>query len=79
MSVKCAGQTKLETLINNKVFDVTVKNVLYAPDLTTNLLSVSQLIKNDNRVSFEADGCKIFNRNGLLIGVARLINGEYRL
>ncbi|KAG5870789.1 hypothetical protein JTB14_009947 [Gonioctena quinquepunctata] len=58
---------------------VTVKNVLYVPELTTYLLSVSQLNKNGNVVKFEAECCNIFNVERELVGTANLHRGVYKL
>lgn len=65
--------------VNSSQCDVIVKNVLYIPNLTTKLLSVSQLIANGNRVIFKEDVCLIYNRANKLIGTANLINGVYKL
>lgn len=40
----------LETVADEKIYSVNVQNVLWVPDLSTNLLSVSHLIKNGNNV-----------------------------
>lgn len=77
--VKCTGNLNLTTVVEEKKFDVLVKDVLYVPQVATNLLSVSQLIKNGNKVIFGSDGCKIFNKDALLIGVARLVDNMYKL
>lgn len=58
--VSCAGDIQIETAINGCSYDITVKDVLCVPDLTTNLLSVSQLINNGNKVSFKKNGCYIY-------------------
>lgn len=79
MPVMCAGDTLLTTCVNNDQFDIRVKNVLYIPNLTTNLLSVSQLIANGNTVSFEKNCCNIRDKHNKLIGVASLKNGVYKL
>lgn len=81
--VSCQGDVNITTTIRNSLetekFDITIKDVLYAPDLTTNLLSVSQLIKNGNKVKFEYSGCKIFNNQGELVATADLVDNVYRL
>ncbi|KAG7307913.1 hypothetical protein JYU34_006528 [Plutella xylostella] len=77
--VLCSGNTKLTTLVDGSEFDITVKNVLCIPNLTTNLLSVSELIRNGNKVTFSEDICRIYNRNNVLVGKAQLINGVYKL
>lgn len=79
VSVLCSGDTKITTIVNNKEHEITVKNVLCIPNLTANLLSVSQLIENGNKVSFQKGTCYIKNRQNELVGKAELVNGVYRL
>lgn len=66
-------------ITTNHGFDITVKNVLCVPSLTTNLLSVSELIKNGNSVDFEPNKCLIRNKSGDLVAEADLIDGVYKL
>lgn len=42
---------------------IQVRNVLYIPDLATNLLSVSQMTKNGCEVKFYNNDCKIYKNN----------------
>lgn len=51
------------------------------PNLTTNLLSVSQLIKKANSVSSHDDGCAcaVYNKKNELVAKATLVNGVYKL
>lgn len=77
--VLCAGETQITTKVNNFQFDITVRDILYIPNLATNLLSVSQLIANGNKVTFKNNVCHIHNQQNELIGVADLQNGVYKL
>lgn len=52
-----SGTGKVVLRVNDE--DVGVKDVLYVPELTTNILSVNQMVKNGNTVVFDADGCSI--------------------
>ncbi|KAA5587855.1 hypothetical protein F3H15_36800, partial [Pseudomonas aeruginosa] len=65
--VVCAGNSQITTVVNNPQFDIKVNNILYIPNLTTNLLSVSQLIARGNKVSFKSDVCYIHNQRNELI------------
>lgn len=76
LQVSCKGNVKISTRLG---YDITVKDVLYVPSLTTNLLSVSQLIKNNNSVSFLDNQCLIYNEKKKLVAVANLIDGVYKL
>lgn len=59
--------------------EILFTNVLYVPELATNLLSVSQIIKNGGQVKFNKDGCIILNTKNVLVATASLINNMYRL
>lgn len=46
--VECCGKASLQVMINNSNIEtIQVKNVLYVPKLSTNLLLVSKIIKSD--------------------------------
>lgn len=77
--VKCSGDVSIATLTDNSEYDVIVEEVLCVPNLTTNLISVSQLIVKGNSVQFTNGGCEIYNKSGELVGIASLINGVYKL
>lgn len=79
LPVACIGDTQITTKVGNKKFDVMVKNVLCLPELTTNLLSVSQLYASGNSVRFSPESCYIYNQQNELIGEANLENGVYKL
>lgn len=74
--VLCSGEVEITT---SHDFEVIVKNVLCVPSLTTNLLSVSELIKNGNSVNFEPNKCLIRNNSGELVAEADLVDGVYKL
>lgn len=77
--VTCSGEVKMKTVVGKNTYDIVVKNVLCVPGLTTNLLSVSQLVKNGNKVDFKSDCCEIYNKQGELIATANLKDGVYKL
>jgi hypothetical protein len=79
IQVVCSGDLKITTAVGNEQHEVRVDNVLYVPNLTTNLLSVSRIIANGNRVIFNEQGCFIYNSQNVCIGEARLENEVYRL
>lgn len=79
ISVICQADIDITTVVGRDKHKVTIKKVLYVPELTTNLLSVSQLIKNGNKVIFEEKGCKVFNSQGTLVSNASLIDNVHRL
>lgn len=77
--VLCSGDLRLTTRVKSSTHEVEIKNVLCIPTLTTNLLSVSKMIANGNRVSFNKNGCYIYNSQNVCIGEASLENDVYRL
>ena len=79
LTIKCVGDVELKTLVDSQHVDITVKNVMCIPGLTTNLLSVSQMIKNGNAVKFENKRCEIYNPKNELIATADLQDGIYKL
>lgn len=76
VSVDCSGDVDI---VSDLECHITVKNVLCVPTLTTNLLSVSELIKNGNHVVFEEKHCYIYNRSDALVAIADLTDGVYKL
>lgn len=81
LRIDCVGDVRLDlpATNSNEKANVLVKNVQYVPNLCTNLLSVSQMIRNGNTVSFDKKGCSIKNDKGHLIASASLTNNLYKL
>lgn len=78
--VKSCGKVNLNVIgSNGKMNTIQVKDVLYIPGLATNLLSVSQIIKNGCKVQFDEKGCKISNRNNEQVATAKMSNNMYKL
>lgn len=74
--VVCSGDVDI---VSELKCHITVRNVLCVPSLTTNLLSVSELIKNGNHVIFESNHCYIRDKNNGLVATADLSEGVYKL
>lgn len=79
VEVKCAGNVKLSCSAEEKTVSTVIHNVEHVPDLCANLLSVRQMIKKGNKVVFENDECKIFDRERNLIATANVVDDLYRL
>lgn len=77
--VQSMGKVNIQTNLNKNEYRIQVRNVLYIPDLTTNLLSVSQLTKSGCKVDFSSTGCKIYNVKKILVATATLIDNMYKL
>lgn len=79
LSVLCSGDVKITTTAGDIDYDITVEDVYCVPSLATNLLSVSQLIRKGNKVSFSDSSCSIYNKNNELVATALLENGVYKV
>lgn len=69
MNVDCEGEVKT----------IPVNNVLHVPDLSVNLLSVSQIVLNDYTVVFDKFGCRIYDSNNKLHSTGRHVNNSFVL
>jgi hypothetical protein len=56
-------QGKGEIAVNIVTGHVQVKDVLHVPNLSENLMSVSQLVNKDFIVVFANEDCKIYHKN----------------
>lgn len=75
-------QGKGTTVINPMVMsgeNLHVHDVEHIPELTTNLLSVSRIVNNGNRVIFDKNGAFIYDKNGELVVTAKQINGLFQV
>lgn len=75
LNVKGKGNAQLKCDDKN----ISIKEVLHIPDLAVNLLSVYRMVKNGNTVTFNAEGCTIFDAYGEVIAKCREKNGTYKL
>lgn len=57
MQVQAVGDMKLKSECCPEEPEIDVRNVQLIPELSTNLLSVSQIVENGNEVIFKKDGC----------------------
>lgn len=76
-TLQCEGMGDIYLQLNGNMRKLS--NVLYIPELSTNLLSVSRLINNGFCVKFTKEGCTINDGLGVFVGFACLQNGMYRL
>ncbi|KAJ0176972.1 hypothetical protein K1T71_006981 [Dendrolimus kikuchii] len=78
MPVLCSGNVNIITITPKSRHEVTINNVLCVPDLCTNLISISQLIKNGNKIQFKEDCCCIYNKkNKLQAGIVHQKTNTY--
>jgi len=62
-----AGDVKLDISVNGYDEDVIVKDVMYVPDLSSNLLSVSKITEKDLVVVFDDKNCKVYNKSNFKV------------
>ncbi|GBP51181.1 Retrovirus-related Pol polyprotein from transposon TNT 1-94 [Eumeta japonica] len=79
MPVLCCGDVNINTKTDGCRYDVTLKEVSCVPNLSTSLISISQLIKKGNSVQFKNNCCYIYNVQNSLVGIADEMNGVYKL
>ncbi|KAG7301017.1 hypothetical protein JYU34_015390 [Plutella xylostella] len=79
MQVVCTGDVPISTIVNNVEHSNIICDALCVPGITTNLLSVSRLIQKGNKVLFKNNLCEIRNPQNVLVGIAELVNGVYKL
>ncbi|XP_039313806.1 uncharacterized protein LOC105196674 isoform X1 [Solenopsis invicta] len=77
-------QGKGNVIISTKNGEKKISNVVYVPDLKTNLLSVSKMVNNGHVVVFNSTGCQVYDAENCLIKgeivvTASYHNGLYRL
>lgn len=76
MKVEAIGDTKLKSECCPADPDIDVRNVQLVPELSTNLLSVSQIVENGNKVIFDKDGCTVVNAAGMF-SLQDLVRTDY--
>ena len=73
------GDIDIELDINGDPSPTVIENVLYAPTLRANLLSVGKLTDRGYQVDFTKSKCKILGKNGEIIATATRKDGLYKL
>lgn len=79
LEVECVGDIEIEVDNEDSTTTVNMKDVLMVPNLCTNLLSVSQVVKKGLSVLFDEKGCIIRNKKGVVVVKASLVNGMFKL
>jgi len=74
LSVKAVGNSCIK--LND--MQVEVKNVLLVPKLSTNLLSVSKIVEMGNSVTFNKNGCTVYNSENEIIVTCGQQDGVYK-
>ncbi|UYV72637.1 hypothetical protein LAZ67_10000129, partial [Cordylochernes scorpioides] len=71
------GHIFIQTSIHNESIEIKLNNVLYVPNVRRNLLSVSKIEENGNRVTFRNMVARVFNPENRIIEEATNANGLY--
>lgn len=79
MEVKSTGQVTVEVVCKSSVKQLPVNGVLYVPDLSVNLLSISQIVSKRYTVIFDMSGCKVLDENSEIIATGTHINSMFKL
>lgn len=80
LPIECVGEVRMSVLNGNNVADLTIKKVQCVPKLCTNLLSVSQLVRNGYKVVFDDNGCVVYDRKSKkLVLSATMVNNMFRV
>lgn len=79
MKVESTGAVSFCVDVDKERKQVKVEDVLCVPDLTANLLSVSQITSKGNEVIFYSKGCVIRNSHGDVLATGTMSNGLYQL
>lgn len=69
----------LKVGVKGKQNTVSVKEILFVPEITTNLLSIIQITKHGNKVNFDNKSCRIFDDQGHLFATGTRKNSMYEL
>ena len=73
------GRVELELQTREFVSTAILSNVLYTPEVTTKLFSVSSCIAAGNKISFTSNRVEIRNKEDHLVGEGSLVNGLWKL
>ena len=74
------GDLKIDVPNGSSSTAITLKDTLYAPDMTLTVISISKIAGAGYAVSFEGQECKIKNKKGKTIGrIPASTNGLYRV
>jgi transposase InsO family protein len=75
LEVKSVGPSSFK--VNGR--EVELPNVLHVPGLAANLLSVSRIVENGNKVTFDKTGCVIKDQSNNTIAKCKATHGVYKL
>lgn len=77
--IKSCGKVNITIKIHDETKQIRVRDIIYVPDLSSNLLSVSRILKSGCKVQFNDHGCTITNPMGQKVAETYLGNDVYKL
>ena len=75
MEIEGKGEIEVETMAGTQI----LKDVLYVPKITLNLVSVGQLLESGYSLSFKRGLCKIKDSQGTLLLSVKMMNRSFNL
>ncbi|XP_055527158.1 uncharacterized protein LOC129719773 [Wyeomyia smithii] len=75
----CGRKATLHPACQKNGAEIPVHDVLFIPHLSTNFLSVVQIVKNGFQVVFQTSGCEIYNTQGKLVATGVVENVLFKL
>lgn len=79
LQTEAVGNINLTVSVDGISSQVEARDVLYVPNITTNLLSVGKMVSKGNTVTFSSNGCRITSADGELLATATEVEGIYKL
>ncbi|KAJ6649064.1 hypothetical protein Bhyg_04297, partial [Pseudolycoriella hygida] len=81
LSVKASGKVKMNVNCggDGDSNEISINNVQHVPDITANLLSVSQLVLKGFSVTFDTSECRIMDRAGNVCATEKMVNNVFKL
>lgn len=76
-TMKVNGKGKVNLKVNN--FDIEVDEVLYVPELSANLLSISKMVEKGNTITFNSEGCTVYDDQMSILVNCKPIDGIYKI
>lgn len=79
LAIESVGDVKQRIATKGNINEIQLKNVQYIPDISTNLISVSQVVKKGFEVIFNANGCTIHDMHKNIVATGSLIDNIFKL
>lgn len=78
MKVETVGVAELKPARGNERKPIPVQDVLYIPELSANLLSVSKIVKKGYTMTFSSKGCEVRDADGKMTATGSLVGDLFK-